>query len=186
MRYPLLLLLLTLALDVAADAQSLADVAKREEERRKSVKAVSRVYTNGDLPHSVPVVASPPSAAAAADKTPSDESKTESGKGATAAAGDVAAPPEPTVNVHRNEKHWRDRAQSYRDRLSELRADVAAVESRLETLRAAPQTPGVLSDIKLSEQDLGKFQAQLRFIEQEWSQIEKLARESGASAWIQE
>src|SRR5215471_17279867 len=55
-------------------AQSLADIAKKEEERRKEIKAPSKVLTNKDLAEVPPAPASPPSAPAAGSTTPADAS----------------------------------------------------------------------------------------------------------------
>ncbi len=46
----------------AVCAQSLADVAKKEEDRRKGIKEPAKVYTNGDLKGVPPATATPPPA----------------------------------------------------------------------------------------------------------------------------
>src|SRR3989442_10638328 len=73
----LALLLLSGAI-TALRAQSLADVAKKEEERRKSLKESGKTYTNSDL-HSVPpataTAASSAEPAKPATRTPSDADK---------------------------------------------------------------------------------------------------------------
>ena len=51
---------LVLVSGAAASAQSLADVARREEERRKSVAKAGKVYTNDQLPPAPPVSAPRP------------------------------------------------------------------------------------------------------------------------------
>ncbi len=67
--------LLTLVGSVAPlRAQSLADVAKQEEERRKTVKPATKVLTNkdlGDVPPPAPVV--PPADTKAADAAKTDK-----------------------------------------------------------------------------------------------------------------
>ena len=56
-----IVILLTLAGSVVpVRAQSLAEVAKKEEERRKTVKPVSKVLTNKDLGSLPPAVVTPP------------------------------------------------------------------------------------------------------------------------------
>src|SRR5262245_50716606 len=69
-----------------ARAQSLADVARKEEERRKSVPA-GKVYTNKDLKGQPP---RPAAAAAAADK-PADASTPDKPQAAEAREGDKSA-----------------------------------------------------------------------------------------------
>src|SRR3970040_2279860 len=52
-------------------AQSLADVARKEEERRKAIRQPAKIYTNKDLSSVPPPSAPPPSSqAAAAPETP--------------------------------------------------------------------------------------------------------------------
>src|SRR5262245_49777385 len=58
-----------------AGAQSLADVAKQEEARRKAVKEPGKVYTNTDLRSDISKGQPPPSSAAATDKAPADGAK---------------------------------------------------------------------------------------------------------------
>ena len=173
------------ALSAATHGQSLADVARQEEERRKSLTTQGRVYTNEDLGENsqpappVAVTAAKPDVAAS--KT--EPIKAETGKG-EAEVGPEA--PKAEANIHRDEKHWRGRAQQYRERLNKLRADVAAIQAKVETLRAAPQTSAVLGDIGVAEQDLMKFKNQLAFIDKEWSQIEQKAREDKIpGTWLQ-
>lgn len=182
MRQLVVTCVLMCALDAAAYGQSLANVAKQEEERRKTVSKTGRVYTNQDLPETSP--AAPPQAASPAvtAKPEVAASMKEPGK---SEAADEAKQPEKTVNEHRDEKQWRERAQTYRTRLAKLRNDVANAEGRLETLRAAQQTPVVLSEIQMTDKDLRKFQSHLQAIETEWAQVEDKAREAGATAWIQ-
>ena len=171
-----------IALSAAASGQSLADVARQEEERRKATDTQARVYTNEDLGKASQAAPVPrPAAAAKPEATPS---KAEAGKaeGTDAAAG----APKAEANEHRDEKHWRERSRSYRERLDKLRADVSAIQSRVEALQAAAQTPAVLSDLRIAEKDLTKFKNQLGFIQKEWSQIEAKAREDKVpAAWLQ-
>ena len=57
---------------------------------------------------------------------------------------------------------------------------------RIEILRAGNQTPAVLGDIRVAEQDLIKFKNQLASLQKEWSQIEAKAREDKVpGTWLQ-
>src|SRR5713226_8565590 len=60
-------------------AQSLADIAKKEEERRKAVPAPAKVYTNKDI---TPVAAGSTPAPAKAGEAPKDTDKDKESKGA--------------------------------------------------------------------------------------------------------
>jgi hypothetical protein len=169
-------------LSATAYGQSLADVARQEEERRRSLNTpASRVYTNRDLgeaPQPAPVSA----ASAAKPEAAASKIAPEKAEGGEA----TAEAPKAEVNKFRDEKHWRDRTLAYRERLTKLRADVAAIQSRVETLRAADQTPSTLGELRLSEKDLIKFKNQLASIEKEWSQIEQKAREDKVpGTWLQ-
>jgi hypothetical protein len=178
-----------LANSVAAHSQSLADVARQEAERRKSIGSQARIYTNDDLGTPSPTPSTP---AGAAEKTTSTAAKPATGTEPKAqAAGEAGAPapaekPKPEPNPFRDEKHWRERSLQYRQRLEKLRADVAAIQSRVDELRATNQTPAVAADLKLAEQDLTKYRNQLRYIETEWAGIEQKAREANVPAtWLQ-
>ena len=70
--------------------------------------------------------------------------------------------------------------------MSQARTDTAGMESRLETLRAARQTPAIASEINLAEDDLRRLQAKLQALEKEWARVEKQAHDTGASDWIRE
>jgi len=169
------------ALSAAAYGQSLADVARQEEERRKALNTpTSRVYTNRDLSEA------PPSAATAAKPDAVDAKKEAVKTGTGDATAATAEAPKAEANKYRDEKHWRDRALSYRTRLTKLRADVEAIQARVESLRAGGQTPGLLADLRLAEQDLTRFKNQLASIQKEWSQIEQKAREDKIpGTWLQ-
>lgn len=172
------------ALSAAAYGQSLADVARQEEARRKALNTpTSRVYTNRDLAEATPPAPASPATAA---KTEAADAKTEAGKAGTGDSTATAEAPKAEANKYRDEKHWRDRALSYRTRLTKLRADVEAIQARVESLRAGGQTPGLLADLRLAEQDLTKFKNQLASIQKEWSQIEQKAREDKVpGTWLQ-
>ncbi len=120
---------------ILAQAQSLADVARREAERRKTIKSEStRVFTNEDLrpaPGSTSVTSKgvPPPATATDAPGPGD-------------AG-VAAEPDSTTaeqrvpvkaREKRDEQYWRGRTADYDQRLSRVRDDIAALQGRLSTI----------------------------------------------------
>ena len=74
--------LIALALQAGASAQSLADVAKAEEARRKTIKPGAKVYTNEDLGGTPPTSAAPAHAASAVEHAakPGDPAKPEEQK----------------------------------------------------------------------------------------------------------
>jgi hypothetical protein len=99
----------------ASGAQSLADVARAEEARRKSIKTTSPTYTNAELkgrgdtsPFLAPTAAVPPTPAEA-EKPKVDEAGKE-------------------------EKQWRDRMTALRSAVARNKVLEAALESRVNAL----------------------------------------------------
>jgi hypothetical protein len=86
-------------------AQSLADVAKKEQERRKAIATPAKVYTNKDLAP-VPEHAPPPAAT-----TPADTAKdSDKAKDAKDASGGKDTPV-------KDQKYWSDRFKSLQAQL---------------------------------------------------------------------
>lgn len=112
-----------------ARAQSLADVAKKEEDRRKSVAAPSKVYTNKDL-NPVPA-GSPPPATAPAAKPSDDVTKS--------ADGDAkASPPKLTDAADRgavkDQAYWAAKLKTLQETLSRDQNYADAMQSRINAL----------------------------------------------------
>jgi hypothetical protein len=112
-------------------AQSLADVAKKEEERRKSVTAPAKVYTNKDL-NPVPAGSPPPPAPAKAgdgavkDKDADTDAK---GKGSKAPeAGDKTAV--------KDQAYWAARYKALQDALLRDQNYADAMQTRINSLNA--------------------------------------------------
>src|SRR5262245_427 len=130
--------LLATAMPVAA--QSLADVARAEEARRKTVKGQAKVYTNETLrgadggaappppPPSSPAPAATPSAPAAAD-TPAAGGTNKPG---TSAGSKPASPS--AADPDKGEKYWRDRLAAARDALSRSQTFADALQSQINAL----------------------------------------------------
>lgn len=140
MRFSVLLVVASLfaASGVSLRAQSLAEVAKKEEERRKHVPAAGKVYTNKDLK---PVPEAPPTPDAGV--TDSTGSLSVSGPSTDAKpAGDAVKGAPPTTagakgkaqEEPKGEAYWRTRMFALRDNLDRTKTLVAALESRLNGL----------------------------------------------------
>jgi hypothetical protein len=118
-----------------ASAQSLADVARVEEARRKTAKTPAKVYTNDDLkPIGDSVVPPAPSA-------PVSASKPVSGAAADAKTGDPKAAEAKAAEAkktqgagQRDEKFWRERITSARTSLARSKAFVEALQSQINGL----------------------------------------------------
>jgi hypothetical protein len=112
-------------------AQSLADVARAEEARRKSQKAPVKVYTNEDLGKSGEGAIAPPTPAS--DTSPAKPGAT----GASGAAKPPASKPsEPTNTTGKDEKYWRARIEDARTAVQRSQAFHDALQSQINGLYA--------------------------------------------------
>ena len=106
-------------------AQSLGDIAKKEEERRKKIADPAKVYTNKDLGAplvgSTPAPAAPPPAATPA--APADAAK----------AGEAAAKDKEPA---KDQKYWAGRIKTLRDELARNETYAEALQTRLNSLQA--------------------------------------------------
>ena len=113
---------LAVTIAAPATAQSLGELAKKEEARRKAIKAPGKVLTN-DTIRSIPVPSS--GAAPAPASTPSKESD---------AAADKK--PKPEDDRKTQEATWRTRIQGARDALLRNQMFAEALQSRINGLNA--------------------------------------------------
>jgi type II secretory pathway pseudopilin PulG len=166
-------------LPLALRAQSLADVARAEEARRKTVKQAAKVYTNDDLKPSNEPLPVPGSAQTAAVP------------GSTSPAS--APSPAPVAgDPKRDEKLWKDRMTLVRDAVTHDKVLLDAVQSQINALTTEfvntsdPAQRAVVEGRRktaLAELDrLNKdLQAQTRAI----SDIQEEARKAGVPAgWL--
>lgn len=112
--------------------QTLADVAKREEDRRKTVKPSGRTITNRDLQSVPPATAAPaPVADLAGSPTGSQSDSSASAVGSERAADtakdEVRAPAT-------EEKAWRDRMTRLKTQLDRDRIFAEALQTRINAL----------------------------------------------------
>ncbi len=109
-------------------AQSLADVARKEEERRKAIKKPSKVLTNKDL-GSVPATAPPETTATTPDAsgtTPAAAGK--DGQKPAADAEKKAAEPA------KDQAYWSGRAKGLQTQLDRDQTFAVALQSRINAL----------------------------------------------------
>ena len=123
---------LVLVSGATASAQSLADIARREGERRKAVGTSSKVYTNDQLrpeppasgaPVPAPAAPSTPAAGAPATGVPEGEAAAKPGD---QVAGSAATPT--------TEEGWRKRVAAERDAMTRAQILVDALQSRINAL----------------------------------------------------
>ncbi|MFB3852440.1 MAG: hypothetical protein ACE148_01305 [Vicinamibacterales bacterium] len=133
------LLTLTCAMLTLAAAtgfgQSLGEIARKEEARRKAIAKPGKVYTNADLkPTAQPL---PGGAAAPAETAPPLPTATPPGDPAKQAAAQqapgAAAPPE-AAEPAKDEAWWRKRITDARADLTRADVLIAALESRVNAL----------------------------------------------------
>lgn len=112
-----------------AAGQSLADVAKAEEARRKTVTGQVKVYTNdtlrgidgGEAP--APPPSAPPAAAGDSGTTKP-----------AASAGAGAKPEAPAADATKDERYWRDRLTGARDALRRSQSFSDALQTQINGL----------------------------------------------------
>ena len=170
-----------------ASAQTLGDVAKREEARRKQVKAPAKVYTNDDLradtgsaaPAPAPVSqgaapnAAPPAASPAGGQPKDDQQ---------AAADDAK----------KTEAYWRDRVAKARADLDRAKTFADALQSRINALTtdfAARSDPAQRAQIGNDRQkalaELDRVKKEIEANTKAIADIQEEARKAGVPAgWV--
>lgn len=176
----LIVIPVALALQAGVFAQSLADVAKAEEARRKTVKSGAKVYTNEDLGRTPATSAAP---------TPSAASNS-----ATTKAADAAAKPEQEkpVDPAKTEKYWKDRAAAIQQSLSRNKLLVDALESQVNGLNAEymnTDDPGqrdlLRARVERASGELLRVQKEIQQQTKAAADLQEEARKSGVPAgWV--
>ena len=171
-----------------ASAQSLGDIAKKEEARRKDVKKASKVYTNDDL-HSD---ASAPAPAAPAPSPQAGASG--SGQVPPSASGEQpkAETPAPAEDPKKTEGYWKDRLTKARDDLQRAQTFAEALQSRINALttdfanRADPaQRAQVERDRQKSLAELDRVKKEIEANTKAITDIQEEGRKAGVPAgWL--
>ncbi len=112
-------------------AQSLAELAKKEEDRRKTVPAPAKVYTNKDL-NPAPAGSPPPAAAA----KPSDDAAAKGADADGKAKDGAKAPPATDKTVVKDQDYWRGRYKTLQDALLRDQNYADAMQTRINSLTA--------------------------------------------------
>jgi len=170
-----LAILLTLGVASAAlEAQSLAEVARRESARRKAIKTEARVYTNNDLGPGAIRPPAPPGAAAAAEPAP-----------------ETPAEQEPQEQV-KDEKYWRDRITQTRQAMARAEIMRSALEARINALqtdfvnRDDPAQKAVIAqDRQKAIDEMARTTAEIDNLKKEIADIQAEARKAGVPpGWV--
>jgi hypothetical protein len=167
-------LVLTVAATGVAAGQSLGELAKREEERRKAIKTPAKVYTNDSIRNGqVPAKPAPSSGAGGPASAPASAAGAEPPPAAAAAAAAKAAVPPVEAAEVKDEAYWRKRIQSARDQLSRSQTFADALQTRINVLSAdfvARDDPAQRAVIATDRQ---KALAELERVKQEIGQYTK-------------
>lgn len=183
-------LVLIVASAAAASAQSLADVARAEQARRKEQPKTSKVYTNDSVktdsaprtPSVLPADGTNPTAptgavapaAASASADPADSSK-------SGASGEL-----------KDQAYWKDRMTSARDQLERSKTFADALQSRINALTLDFVNRDDPAQQRVVGQDRAKAVAELERVEREIASqtkaiaaVEDEARRAGVPAgWL--
>jgi hypothetical protein len=166
-----------------SSAQSLGELARKEEERRRQTTP-GKQYTNADLPDTdsatAPAVIQPgpgPAAAAAASVDPSP---------VTAADAAEEAPPT-RGREKRDETYWRARARELRGHVQRTQTEIGSLEARLTELETqAATSPAALRERDVTATHLRKLRQNLQSFGQEVDRFEQRARADRVPAdWIE-
>jgi hypothetical protein len=170
----------------SATSQSLGDVALKEEERRKDVKAPAKVYTNRDL-SAAPGPSAPPESAkpAAAPSEPAGE---------TAKAGDdkSAKPGDDKTKDAKGQAYWSAHRKELQATLDHDKVLVDAVQSRINALtadfssRSDPvQRAGIEHDRLQALAELSRLQKEIKDTQKSLGDFDEEARKAGVPpGWL--
>jgi hypothetical protein len=180
------LCIVSLSLGSAASAQSLGDLARKEQERRKTVPT-GKVYTNDSL--GSPAPAPPPAPTSSQPASAQDQSKTAGDKAAgEKPAGEKPAAPE---GAAKDEAYWRARIQGERDAVERSKVLLDALQSRISALQTDfvnRDDPAARTVITAERQralaELERINLDIKQRTQAIADIQEEARRAGApAAW---
>ena len=160
-------------------AQTLDDVARKEEERRKDVKAPAKLYTNKDLGAPPATSATPPPDAAKPATT-------------TPASGAPAATDKSKDEPARDQKYWSTRKKDLETKLERDKVLADAMQSRLNGLaadfaaRADPAQRAVIeTDRKRAASELEGLQKSIKDGQKALADFDEEARKAGVPpGWL--
>jgi hypothetical protein len=192
-----IMFVLILGWTVPVSAQSLADVARREAERRKTVKPSSdggKVLTNKD----VPLVPSSMPVAPAATAASSDAAATDVPDPTKAADATKAADPSKTADANkkdaapRDQKYWGERMTALQAQLEHDQAFTDALQSRVNALttdfanRDDPaQRAAIAAERQKAVDEIGRLKTSILSTKTAIADLEEEARRSGVPpGWL--
>jgi hypothetical protein len=172
-------------------AQSLGDVAKKEEERRKATAPAAKTYTNKDLA----AVPAPPVEASAKDSDKADAGKSD--KAEKPAAKDDKADTDKAADKAaggsaKDQKYWKERIDAARLALERDRGYLDAMQTRVNALttdfvnRDDPAQRGIIErDRQRALTELDRLKKQIVDDQKAITDIEEEARRAGVPpGWL--
>jgi hypothetical protein len=182
MRVCALFLILSTAGALPVAAQSLADVARKEGERRQTVKGDGKTYTDKDLK---PVPA-PAADAAPADKPADDTKPADTAAGDKAAADkkadDKAPKADDSKTVVKDQDYWSGRMAALREQLDRDQTYLSALQNRIDSLTTDfvnRDDPAQQSQIRADrEKALAELDRLKKVVEQDRHAIPELEEEA--------
>jgi len=164
-------------------AQSLAELAKKEEERRKSVPEPAKIYTNKDLtavPGGTPA-ASLPAPAPDAGATPAAGSAPKDGDASSKPAGQV-----------KDQAYWSQRLKTLQEKLDREQTYIEAIQSRVNALstdfvnRDDPiQRAGIERDRQKAMAEMDRLKKSVEETKRSIADLEEEARRAGVPpGWL--
>jgi hypothetical protein len=170
-------------------AQSLGDVARKEEERRKTVKA-PKVYTDKDVGSvraatPAPTVSSAGEAAGASTGAATPPSP-------DAPAGAAGEPPPAGAGAVKDQAYWADRMKTLRDQVARDQTFAEALQTRVNVLAAdfvnrddPAQRTSIEQDRQKAMAELARLRQAIIDGQQAIADLEDEARRSGVPAgWL--
>jgi hypothetical protein len=205
-RICLLIASLVLPLKTVLFAQSLADVARQEEERRKTIKKPSKVYTSEDLRResgsapttvSVPTAASTPTtpSTASTPSTPSTPSSPAAENGSTSGGNSNAnTTPESSSQgaKDKDQTYWKTRITQAREQLDRSKTLADAMQSRINALNTdfvntddPVKRGGVERDRQKARAELDRLKNEIKEATKAVADIEEEARRASVPpGWL--
>lgn len=162
----------------------LAEVAKQEEERRKSVRKPAKVYTNGSLKPDISAGVPPPPSVASS--TTSGNASAANATPATPAAGGAPA------GAGQGQEYWSGRMKAARDAQSRLQLFADSLQTRINSLQTdfvnrddPAQKAKIKSDLDTALAELERVKKDLEDSVKAIAAIEDEARRAGVPVgWL--
>jgi hypothetical protein len=174
-----------------ASAQSLGDLAKQEEARRRAIATSGKVYTNDSLRPAQPTTGSETGEASTAPAPASAGSPASGAPSASDAKKEEAKPEAKPDTPKKDEAYWRQRLQAERDAIERSKVLIDALQSRVSALqtdfvnRDDPASRGQLtSERQRALAELDRMKKEIDQRTKAVADIQEEARRAGApAAW---